>query len=495
MELVQEYRGYLTMANIRTIYGKSYDLDNPQDAAEVLRIQKQAQLKTVQKALSPNQIINSKKRMEAANLLAQNQAMENANAGVMAVAPTVEGLLRPARETRENRLGLINFGKNDNRPKKIITNAGGLLNLPYPPNSNLQLNQQTQNLLNNQVDQSSTPDAQPQPKRTLGQRASGLFDRASNAYMGAAPILAVAQEFQKAGALRPIGTPMQGDPYGKMMEIRQNRKEANNVASLRTKYDGRIPQELNDKDFVDTVKKIINEDIKNSGSRNNKQLIEDAKINTRLEENQKEGLGNAKSAFGAGSTVLSATGSIGEFTPYGGNFAVQTQKARSAVNANAVNTKQFFNNAASLGRIAKYTVQSINNLIPVEFASDGSTINGYKSEKKALEDYQNLRSFVDRTVNQLENQLLNPDAELTKAKKNDFVAAVNSGSQLLKEYDRLIGSLKGEIKGTDDNAGAKNRTYDPSLLPPDPNQTRESSFETVYGKGQYDIVANAMGVK
>jgi hypothetical protein len=288
---------------------------------------------------------------------------------------------------------------------------------------------------------------------------------------------------------------MQGDPYGKMMQIQQGRKEANNIASLRAKYKDRIPQELNDKDFVDTVKKIINEDIKNSGSRNNKELIKDAKINTGLEENQKEGLGNAKSAFGAGSTVLSAAGSIGEFTPYGGNFAVQTQKARSAVNANAVNTKQFFNNAASLGRIAKYTVQSINNLIPVEFASDGSTITGYKSEKKALEDYQNLRSFVDRTVNQLENQLLNPDAELTKAKKNDFVAAINSGSQLLKEYDRLIGSLKGEIKGTDDNAGAKNRTYDPSLLPPDPNQTRETALNRVFKNGQYDIVANAMGVK
>ena len=388
----------------------------------------------------------------------------------------------------------------------VLSQNNGLLDVA-PPNTNIDeraarvrslLDSQqleNNNTVSNQVDQSSTQPAQPQPKRTLGQRASGLFDRASNAYMDAAPIFAVAQEFQKAGALRPIGTPMQGDPYGKMMEIRQNRKEANNVASLRAKYDGRIPQELNDKDFVDTVKKIINEDIKNSGSRNNKELIKDAKINTGLEENQKEGLGSAKSAFGAGSTVLSAAGSIGEFTPYGGNFAVQTQKARSAVNANAVNTKQFFNNAASLGRIAKYTVQSINNLIPVEFASDGSTITGYKSEKKALEDYQNLRSFVDRTVNQLENQLLNPDAELTKAKKNDFVAAVNSGSQLLKEYDRLIGSLKGEIKGTDDNAGAKNRTYDPSLLPPDPNQTRQSAFDTVYKNGQYDIVANAMGVK
>ena len=288
---------------------------------------------------------------------------------------------------------------------------------------------------------------------------------------------------------------MQGDPYGKMMQIQQGRKEANNIASLRAKYDGRIPQELNDKDFVDTVKKIIDEDIKNSGSRNNQELINQAKENTRLEENQKEGLGNAKSAFGAGSTVLSAVGSIGEFTPYGGNFAVLTQKARSAINANAVATKQFSNNANATGRIAKYTIQSINNLIPVEYASDGSTIVGYKSEKKALEDYQNLRSTIRRTVEQLENQLLNPDSEITKAKKNDFISAINLGSQLLKEYDQIIGSLKGEIKGTDDNAGAKKRTYDPSLLPPDPNQTRESALSVVYENGQLDIVANAMGVK
>jgi len=475
--------------------GNFYDTNDPQQNAELLRLQRAENLKKVQKALSPNVTISPQKRMEAANLLAQNQAMKNANAGVMTAAPTVESLLQPTRETRENRLGLINFGQNDNRPKKINTNTEALLNLPLPPASNLQLNQQTQSLLNNQANQPSTQSAQPQPKRTLGQKASGLFDRVSDAYMGAVPILAVAQEFQKAGALRPVGAAMQGDPYGKIMEIRQNRKEANNIASLRAKYDGRIPQELNDKDFVDTVKKIINEDIKNSGSRNNQELINQAKENTRLEENQKEGLGNAKSAFGAGNTVLSAVGSIGEYTPYGGNFAVQTQKARSAVNANAVNTKQFFNNAASLGRIAKYTVQSINNLIPVEFASDGSTITGYKSEKKALEDYQNLRSFVGRTVTQLENQLLNPDAELTKAKKNEFVAAINSGSQLLKEYDRLIGSLKGEIKGTDDNAGAANRTYDTSLLPPDPNLTRESALNEVFKNGQYDIVANAMGVK
>ena len=441
--------------------GNFYDTNDPQQNAELLRLQRAENLKKVQKALSPNVTISPQKRMEAANLLAQNQAMKNANAGVMPVAPTVESLLQPTRSTRENPLGLINFGQNNNRPKKINTNTEALLNLPPAPSTNLKLNQQTQNLLNNQVDQSSSQPAQPQPKKTLGQRAGGLLDRVSDAYMGAAPIFAVAQEFQKAGALRPVGAAMQGDPYGKMMQIQQGRKEANNIASLRAKYDGRIPQELNDKDFVDTVKKIIDEDIKNSGSRNNQELINQAKENTRLEENQKEGLGNAKSAFGAGSTVLSAVGSIGEFTPYGGNFAVLTQKARSAINANAVATKQFSNNANATGRIAKYTIQSINNLIPVEYASDGSTIVGYKSEKKALEDYQNLRSTIGRTVEQLENQLLNPDSEITKAKKNDFISAINLGSQLLKEYDQIIGSLKGEIKGTDDNAGAKKRTYDP----------------------------------
>ena len=41
----------------------------------------------------------------------------------------------------------------------------------------------------------------------------------------------------------------------------------------------------------------------------------------------------------------------------------------------------------------------------------------------------------------------------------------------------------------------KNRTYDSSLLPPDPNQTRETALNRVFKNGQYDIVANAMGVK
>tara|TARA_B100000287_G_scaffold427177_1_gene476373 strand:+ start:45 stop:1481 length:1437 start_codon:yes stop_codon:yes gene_type:complete len=459
--------------------GKIYASENDPNFIRIMSIEREqkdaANRANLQSLTNPNNITAGQVRLNAANELSALQNLQNARMNGMPVARNTNDIIMNNNRVANNKpMNLL--GLNANTPNVNI-NANSLL----PSQNVAQQNVNTQN----QNSQNTS--------KTGGFR--NFFNRANESFQNAAPIFAVAQEFRKAGAPRAVGAPMQGDPYGKMMQIQQGRKEASNIASLRAKYGDRIPQELNDKDFVDTVKKIINEDIKNSGSRNNKELIKDAKINTGLEENQKEGLGNAKSAFGAGSTVLSAVGSVGEYTPYGGNFAVQTQKARSAVNANAVNTKQFFNNAASLGRIAKYTVQSINNLIPVEFASDGSTITGYKSEKKALEDYQNLRSFVQRTVTQLENQLLNPDSELTKAKKNDFVAAINSGSQLLKEYDRLIGSLKGEIKGTDDNAGAKNRTYDSSLLPPDPNQTRESAMQVVYGKGQYDIVANAMGVK
>ena len=254
MELVQEYRGYLTMARIQ-YKGNFYDTNNPQQNAELLRLQRAENLKKVQKALSPNVTISPQKRMEAANLLAQNQAMRNANAGVMPVAPTVESLLQPTRSTRENPLGLINFGQNNNRPKKINTNTEALLNLPPAPSTNLKLNQQTQNLLNNQVDQSSSQPAQPQPKKTLGQRAGGLLDRVSDAYMGAAPILAVAQEFQKAGALRPIGSPMQGDPYGKMMEVQQTRQQSEDLANLRKdpRYAqfANLPNDL----FIDAIKK------------------------------------------------------------------------------------------------------------------------------------------------------------------------------------------------------------------------------------------------
>ena len=484
------------MANIRTIYGKRYDLDNPQDAAEVLRIQKQEQLKKAQKALSPNQIINPQKRMEAANLLAQNQAMENANAGVMTVAPTVESLLRPARETRENRLGLINFGKNDNRPKKINTNAGGLLNLPLPPNSNLQLNQQTQNLLNNQVDQSSTQSqpvqsAQPQPKRTLGQRASGLFDRVSDAYMGAAPILAVAQEFQKAGALRPIGTPMQGDPYGKMMEIQQSRQQSENLTNLRQDKRYEKFANLPDEQFLQAVNEQIKFDIENKLNVTPDQTIQKAKENAVVSLETEEALGNAISAFGITDTFKEKLGAIGEYVPFRERtFAPKTQAARQAVRMNVTKTKQFFLTDFA-GRVAKYTAETINNILPMRFDAGSSQMTGFKSESFATNSYQNLKSEVERIVSVAESTLQNPNT--TNKEKSDARSALSTGNQLLKEYNVILESLSGEREGKNENAGTIRRFYDVTQF--DNQEPIENVRERFYTGGGLQIVAESRGLK
>jgi len=421
------------MANIRTIYGKSYDLDNPQDAAEVLRIQKQAQLKTVQKALSPNQIINSKKRMEAANLLAQNQAMENANAGVMTVAPTVEGLLRPARETRENRLGLINFGKNDNRPKKINTNAGGLLNLPLPPNSNLQLNQQTQNLLNNQVDQSSTQSqpvqsAQPQPKKTLGQRASGLFDRASNAYMGAAPILAVAQEFQKAGALRPIGEPMQGDPYGKMMEIQQGRQQSENLAQLRQQY----PQfaNLSDKNFEQVITNLASDGKLNVG--NQLQQTEeqrDANQLRNIKNSMQTGDADAALSYGAFDRLAGGISSIS------GKFGLPIKKYQTANTA----TEGFIRDAMNASR-ANFDGRQTNLLF--EFIKEEMP-EPNMNEQQALERTKTVYRRFDDAITGYEQLLDDPNSNLTTSQRGNI-------SKALKLYEGVRDRSLVRIKSIED---------------------------------------------
>jgi len=447
------------MANIRTIYGKRYDLDNPQDAAEVLRIQKQEQLKKSQKALSPNRIINPQKRMEAANLLAQNQAMENANAGVMTVAPTVESLLRPARETRENRLGLINFGKNDNRPKKINTNAGGLLNLPLPPNSNLQLNQQTQNLLNNQVDQSSTQSqpvqsAQPQPKRTLGQRASGLFDRASNAYMGAAPILAVAQEFQKAGALRPIGTPMQGDPYGKMMEIQQNRQQAENLAQLREQY----PQfaNLSDKNFEKVITELSIKGELNKTGTQTKPLSKQQYA----EKFPKIYEGDSKAAEGYGFFDTVQKG-ISKVTGAVGLPLKDTEIANAAT--------QTYNKEVMEAQKTKYNTR--DSVFQMKYTME-MLPTPKMNEYQALQQHYNIRDVFEKAKIDLEAELNDPTINLTGSQEAKLREGIRKFNNIVLRSNNRISSLE-KARGVSMNVTSSTPNWEGSM------QEAESAFKVL----------------
>ncbi len=88
-------------------------------------------------------------------------------------------------------------------------------------------------------------------KPTMRERVGGFFNRANESFQNAAPIFAVAQEFHKAGAPRTVGAPIQGDPYGKMMQIQQSRQQAENLAQLRQQY----PQfaNLSDKNFEQVI--------------------------------------------------------------------------------------------------------------------------------------------------------------------------------------------------------------------------------------------------
>ena len=58
--------------------GNFYDTNDPQQNAELLRLQRAENLKKAMQSLQPNRQDAPRKKLEAANLLAQNQALLNA---------------------------------------------------------------------------------------------------------------------------------------------------------------------------------------------------------------------------------------------------------------------------------------------------------------------------------------------------------------------------------------------------------------------------------
>ena len=347
------------------------------------------------------------------------------------------------------------------------------------------------NTASNQVNSLSNQPAQPQPKKTLGQRAGGLLDRVSDAYMGAAPIFAVAQEFQKAGALRPVGAAMQGDPYGKMMQIQQGRKEAETLANL--KQDERYKKFANlpDKQFLEAVNEQIKFDIENKLNVTPEQTIQTSRENAVVSTETEEALGRAKSAFGITDTFREKLGAIGEYVPFRERtFAPKTQAARQAIKMNVTKSKQFFLTDFA-GRVAKYTAETINNILPLRFDAGSSQITGFKSESFAKNSYENLKSEVERIVSVAESTLQNPNT--TNKEKSDARSALNTGNQLIKEYDIILESLSGEREGTNENAGTEKRLYNVTQF--DNQEPIENVRERFYTGGGLQIVAESRGLK
>lgn len=452
---------------------KIYDTDNPQDNAELLRLQNISR---------QNKINAQRKRLAAkiqpnSNLMPEIQAKaaaELANLNGLQTARQFEGRNPAARNVEDIVLNRM--------PPKVDNSPASLLGITTPD-----VNINTNSLLPAQPVQS----AQPQPKRTLGQRASGLFDRVSDAYMGAAPIFAVAQEFQKAGALRPIGAAMQGDPYGKMMEIQQGRQQAENLTNLRQDKRYEKFANLPDEQFLQAVNKQIKFDIENKLNVTPDQTIQTSRENAVVSKETEEALGRAKSAFGITDTFRENLGAVGEYVPFRERtFAPKTQAARQAVRMNVTKTKQFFLTDFA-GRVAKYTAETINNILPMRFDAGSSQMTGFKSESFATNSYQNLKSEVERIVSVAESTLQNPNT--TNKEKSDARSALSTGNQLIKEYDIILESLSGEREGTNENAGTEKRLYNVTQY--DNKEPVENVRERFYTGGGLQIVAESRGLK
>ena len=407
MELVQEYRGYLTMAKIQ-YKGNIYDTNDPQQNAELLRLQKAENIKKAQKALSPNRMINPQKRMEAANLLAQ------------------EGLLSPIQTSANSKLNnnsLLTGGNNNNMTP---IPDGGFENMLLPVKDTLPDANKTYDAMINDPNLNKALKKVYSP--TLGQRASGLFDRVSDAYMGAAPIFAVAQEFQKAGALRPIGEPMQGDPYGKMMQIQQGRQQAENLAQLREQY----PQfaNLSDKNFEEVITSLAKEGKLNIG--NQLQQTEeqrDASQLRNIKNSMQTGDADAALSYGA---IDRLAGGISSVTGKVGLPLKKYQRANTA-------TEGFIRDAMNASR-ANFDGRQTNLLF--EFIREEMP-EPNMNEQQALERTKTVYRRFDDAITGYEQLLDDPNSNLTTSQRGNI-------SKALKLYEGVRDRALVRIKSIED---------------------------------------------
>ena len=209
---------------------------------------------------------------------------------------------------------------------------------------------------------------------------------------------------------------------------------------------------------------------------------------------------------------------------------------------NVTKTKQFFLTDFA-GRVAKYTAETINNILPMRFDAGSSQMTGFKSESFAQNSYENLKSEVERIVSVAESTLQNPNT--TNKEKSDARSALNTGNQLIKEYDRegertigvltkidlmnentdvvnylqnnvskdlqlhygyyavrnrlikeydiILESLSGEREGTNENAGTTKRLYDTTQY--DNQEPIEIVRERFYTGGGLQIIAESRGLK
>ena len=295
---------------------------------------------------------------------------------------------------------------------------------------------------------------------TLGQRASGLLDKVSDAYMGAAPIFAVAQEFQKAGALRPVGGAMQGDPYGTMMQLQQNEQQLETLEKLRQNPQYAQFANLPNEQFIKSVEKqnefVIENQLAapntyanidtNVSSENLMAQLNETKKPIVLSDYELRSHGNAEMAHGIENTLALMAGSISvPFTSR--NLAKKTEEARAA-------TVDYFNEVRGIlvdnvgGRVTVFDKKAVNNQLPAEFNADGS-ISSYSSEGEALAKYQGLRGALTGQLKDAIALTQDPNTRDDKTVMRKANSKIDKLRRAIRMTDVRIDSLNQERRGDD----------------------------------------------
>ena len=261
-------------------------------------------------------------------------------------------------------------------------------------------------------------------KPTMRERVGGFFNRANESFQNAAPIFAVAQEFRKAGAPRAVGAPMQGDPYGKMIEIAQTNKENENLAQLWSQY----PQYANlpNEQFLNVIESLAKDGKLNIGNQLQQTKEQrDATQKRNIKEIMQTGDADAALTYGA---IDRTAGAIGAFT---GKIGLPLKKYERA---NAA-TENFIRDAMNAARQDFDGRQT--NLI-FEFQKDEIPTPNM-NEQRALEKHKNIYRRFDNVVRGYQELLDDPNSNLTQSQRGSIKKGMHN---LERVRDRALVRIK-----------------------------------------------------
>tara|TARA_B100000029_G_scaffold415499_1_gene419317 strand:+ start:362 stop:1609 length:1248 start_codon:yes stop_codon:yes gene_type:complete len=265
-------------------------------------------------------------------------------------------------------------------------------------------------------------------KPTMRERVGGFFNRANQSFQNAAPIFAVAREFHKAGAPRQIGAPMQGDPYGAMIEIAQTNKENENLAQLRSQY----PQYANlpNEQFLNVIESLAKDGKLNIGNQL-QQTKEQRDVNQlrNIKNSMQTGDADAALSYGA---IDRLAGGINLVTGKVGLPLKKYQRANTA-------TEGFIRDAMNASR-ANFDGRQTNLLF--EFIREEMP-EPNMNEQQALERTKTVYRRFDDAITGYEQLLDDPNSDLTTSQRGNI-------SKMLKLYEGVRDRALVRIKSIED---------------------------------------------